>query len=79
MLQLWRPQRLKPTNLLKQIKAGASFDEIAKKNSAGPSAAQGGDLGVFKRGTLAKELEDKTFRHEGGCKSPTSSGRSKVM
>jgi peptidyl-prolyl cis-trans isomerase SurA len=52
--------------LLKQIRAGASFDDVAKKNSAGPSAAQGGDLGVFKRGTLAKELEDKTFAMKAG-------------
>jgi peptidyl-prolyl cis-trans isomerase SurA len=56
----------KANELLKQIKAGASFDDIAKKNSAGPSAAQGGDLGVFKRGTLAKELEDKTFAMKTG-------------
>ncbi|HZW81167.1 MAG TPA: peptidylprolyl isomerase [Candidatus Deferrimicrobiaceae bacterium] len=56
----------KANELLKQIRAGASFDEIAKKNSAGPSAAQGGDLGVFKRGTLAKELEDRTFAMKSG-------------
>ncbi len=48
-------------DLLKQIRAGASFEDIAKKYSDGPSAAQGGDLGAFKRGTLAKELEDRTF------------------
>lgn len=48
-------------DLLKQIRAGASFEDIAKKYSEGPSAAQGGDLGAFKRGTLAKELEDRTF------------------
>src|SRR5262249_28105083 len=39
----------------------AKFEDVAKKSSDGPSAAQGGDLGYFKRGTLAKELEDKTF------------------
>jgi peptidyl-prolyl cis-trans isomerase SurA len=48
-------------DLLAQIRKGAKFDEIAKKNSDGPTAAQGGDLGEFKRGTLAKELEEKTF------------------
>jgi peptidyl-prolyl cis-trans isomerase SurA len=53
-------------DLLKQIRGGVSFDDVAKKNSAGPSAAQGGDLGVFKRGTLAKELEDKTFAMKAG-------------
>ena len=56
----------KANELLKQIRAGANFDDVAKKNSAGPSAAQGGDLGVFKRGTLAKELEDKTFAMKSG-------------
>jgi peptidyl-prolyl cis-trans isomerase SurA len=56
----------KANDLLKQIHSGASFEDIAKKNSDGPSAAQGGDLGVFKRGTLAKELEDKTFAMKAG-------------
>jgi peptidyl-prolyl cis-trans isomerase SurA len=51
----------KADDLLAQIRKGAKFDEVAKKNSDGPTAPQGGDLGVFKRGTLAKELEDKTF------------------
>jgi peptidyl-prolyl cis-trans isomerase SurA len=56
----------KADDLLAQIRRGASFDEVAKKNSAGPSAAQGGDLGLFKRGVLAKELEDKTFAMKAG-------------
>jgi len=51
----------KADDLLKQIKAGANFEEIAKKESQGPSAAQGGDLGFFERGKLAKQLEDLTF------------------
>jgi peptidyl-prolyl cis-trans isomerase SurA len=51
----------KAQDLLEQIRKGASFDDIAKKNSDGPTASQGGDLGYFRRGTLAKELEDKTF------------------
>jgi len=56
----------KASDLLKQIRAGASFEDIAKKYSEGPSASQGGDLGAFKRGTLAKELEDKTFAMKTG-------------
>jgi peptidyl-prolyl cis-trans isomerase SurA len=56
----------KANELVKQIRSGASFEDVAKKNSAGPSAAQGGDLGVFKRGTLAKELEDRTFAMKAG-------------
>jgi peptidyl-prolyl cis-trans isomerase SurA len=53
-------------DLLKQIRAGASFEDVAKKYSDGPSAAQGGDLGAFKRSALAKELEDKTFAMKSG-------------
>ena len=56
----------KANSLLAQIKKGAKFDDVAKKDSDGPSAAQGGDLGYFKRGTLAKELEDKTFAMKPG-------------
>ena len=44
-----------------KLKAGASFTDLAKKYSKGPTAAQGGDLGDFKRGGLAKVLEDQTF------------------
>ena len=44
-----------------KLKAGASFTDLAKKYSKGPTAAQGGDLGDFRRGALAKVLEDQTF------------------
>ena len=65
------PQQLaaaeaKAKELLEQIRKGASFEELAKKNSNGPSASQGGDLGEFKRGTLSKELEDVTFAMKPG-------------
>ncbi len=56
----------KANELLKQIKSGTPFDEVAKKDSNGPTAEQGGDLGYFKRGMLAKELEDKTFGMKAG-------------
>lgn len=56
----------KANGLREQIQKGAAFDEVAKKNSDGPSAAQGGDLGYFKRGTLSKELEDRTFAMKAG-------------
>lgn len=48
-------------DVLKQLHDGANFDEIAKKYSDGPSAADGGALGTFERGKLAKQLEDQTF------------------
>ncbi len=56
----------KANSLREQIQKGAAFDEVAKKSSDGPSAAQGGDLGYFKRGTLSKDLEDRTFAMKAG-------------
>ncbi|HME36570.1 MAG TPA: peptidylprolyl isomerase [Candidatus Sulfotelmatobacter sp.] len=56
----------KANDLLKQIRNGASFEDIAKKYSDGPSAVDGGVLGMFKRGQLAKELEDRTFAMKSG-------------
>ncbi len=44
-----------------QVAQGGDFAAIAKKDSGGPTAAQGGELGDFKRGQLAKVLEDQTF------------------
>jgi peptidyl-prolyl cis-trans isomerase SurA len=56
----------KANQLLDQLKKGAKFDDLAKKSSDGPTAAQGGTLGTFKRGELAKDLEDKTFSLSAG-------------
>jgi len=53
--------RAKADELLAKLKAGAKFEDLAKSSSDGTTAAQGGDLGYFKRGTLAKQLEDATF------------------
>lgn len=58
--------KAKAEDLLDQIRKGASFEELAKKESDGPSAAQGGDLSYFKRGVLAKVLEDKVFALKAG-------------
>src|SRR5271165_4711861 len=44
-----------------QLVKGAKFDELAQKNSNGPTATNGGDLEYFKRGTLSKQLEDQVF------------------
>jgi peptidyl-prolyl cis-trans isomerase SurA len=56
----------KANQLLDQLKKGAKFEDLAKKSSDGPTAAQGGTLGAFKRGELAKDLEDKTFSLKAG-------------
>jgi len=41
---------------LAEIKAGQKFSEVAKKYSDGPSAEQGGDVGMLKEGTLAPDI-----------------------
>jgi len=53
--------KTKADDVAAKLKAGASFDDLAKQVSNGPTAAQGGDLGEFKRGALAPALEEKTF------------------
>lgn len=56
----------KANDLLAQLRKGAKFDELAKKSSEGTTAAQGGEIGDFKRGEMAKELEDKIFPLKAG-------------
>jgi len=56
----------KANDIVAELKKGVKFDEVAKKESDGPTAAQGGQLGAFGRGMLAKELEDKTFSLKAG-------------
>jgi len=54
--------KAKAENLLKRVKEGEDFGELAKRFSDGPTAQQGGFLGVYKRGELSKELEDIVFQ-----------------
>jgi peptidyl-prolyl cis-trans isomerase SurA len=56
----------KASEIYEQLKKGAKFDELARKESNGSTAEQGGDLGYFKRKDLAKELEDKSFALKAG-------------
>jgi peptidyl-prolyl cis-trans isomerase SurA len=51
----------KANDIVAKVKEGGKFDDLAKAYSGGPTAEQGGDLGLFKRGALAKVLEDQTF------------------
>jgi len=50
-----------------QLKAGASFDALAKQYSQDkPSAAKGGDLGYFGKGVMDKAFEDAVFKLKKG-------------
>ncbi len=44
-----------------KLKGGSDFATLAKSVSGGMTATSGGDLGDWKRGQLAKVLEDQTF------------------
>jgi len=60
--------RAKAGQLLQQAKQNpASFAELARKNSQDPgSAAQGGDLGLFPRGSMPKPFDDAVFQMKAG-------------
>lgn len=54
--------RLKAGALMAEAKApGTDFAELARRKSEGPSAADGGDLGFFKRGVMVAEFEKAAF------------------
>ena len=58
--------RLKAEQVRNSAQRGSSFSDLARANSQGPSAAQGGALGCFKRGVLAQQLEDRLFKMQVG-------------
>lgn len=47
--------------LLAQINGGKDFAEVARTNSDGPSAPQGGMLGEFPRGMMVPEFDEAVF------------------
>ncbi len=53
--------KAKADELEAKLHAGGDFTQLARTFSDGPRPPQGGDLGQFQRGELAKVLEDKTF------------------
>lgn len=52
----------KAAAILKELRSGANFAQLAKDRSQDPgSAAKGGDLGFFPRGRMIKPFEDTAF------------------
>ena len=59
--------RARAQDLLKQIKAGGNFADLAAKNSDDPgSKVQGGELGFLKRGTTVPEFDAAAFSQRPG-------------
>jgi peptidyl-prolyl cis-trans isomerase D len=53
--------------LLKRVREGADFAELAREHSDDPgSASEGGDLGFFARGVMTPEFEERAFSLEPG-------------
>lgn len=54
--------RAKAEDVLKKLRAGGDFAEIARKESQDPgSAAKGGELGWFRRGAMVPEFDKAAF------------------
>lgn len=63
--------KAKAEELRKQIAGGASFEELAKKESDDTgSGANGGDLGTFGRGQMVPEFEKASFEAKTGEVTP---------
>jgi peptidyl-prolyl cis-trans isomerase SurA len=50
----------------KARKGEAKFTDLARQNSDAPTATSDGELGAFKRGDLAKEIDDVVFKNAKG-------------
>lgn len=54
----------KAKDLSARARRGEKFEELARDNSESQTAQNGGDLGGWKRGELAKDIEDMVFEQE---------------
>jgi peptidyl-prolyl cis-trans isomerase SurA len=58
--------KAKADDIEAKLHAGGDFAQLARSFSDGTTAAEGGDLGQFQRGKMAKVLEDTTFSLKAG-------------
>ena len=62
-----RDARKLAEKILKELKSGRDFAELARKHSDGPSGPKGGDLGRFERGQMVPEFDQAVFGLETGA------------
>ena len=53
----WADAKAKAEDVARQIRQGASFEDMARKYSTDPARSAGGDMGFVHRGSLADEIE----------------------
>lgn len=58
--------RTKIEGILRQVRDGSDFAQVARDTSEGPTRSKGGDLGFFPRGRMDKAFEDAAFALEVG-------------
>ncbi|GJL78127.1 MAG: hypothetical protein NPINA01_11160 [Nitrospinaceae bacterium] len=56
-----RLKKIKANEILRQIRSGKDFNEMAKKHSEDVSASSGGEIGLLKKGHLVPEFEEVAF------------------
>ena len=58
--------RRKAEEIREDLRQGKEFADLARTYSGGPSVAQGGDIGYFRRGVLAPSMEDVVWKMKVG-------------
>ena len=59
-------QRKTAQKVLAKLRSGASFEDLAKRYSEGPTASRGGDIGSFKENSMAAAVEEFAFKLKEG-------------
>ena len=58
-------------DLIQKLNSGASFEELAKEHSIGPTGASGGDLGYFSKDQMVPEFSEAAFATKEGTYAKT--------